>query len=388
MVPRLGIGSLLLIAGLRGASRDSPLIDQSPVAITGVTVVDVASGGLLPNETVIIDGGKIIAMGPATSTPPPSGSRRVDGTGKYLIPGLWDMHTHLTMTGRSALKLFLANGVTGVRDMGGDPGVVLPWRDSIAAGSLEGPRILAAGSIVESASWLNAVLRLAEQLHSPELEAELRLRLPIETTTDGIRDVDSLVALRADFLKIRNFPSPAAYWALARAARGHGLRITGHSPPASELGPVSDSGFASFEHSIISVRNDTLIDAFDGMTESQRGELFHRFAKNGTAYDPTLVSSKARFVPDSAISRMIGDSAGASVPTLRYVSGAIRMAWRTQLAMRAVEGDNNWGPIYRSNLRDIREMAAAGVLILAGTDTIRGISTGFWPMRGDLLARP
>src|SRR5689334_1561982 len=88
-----------------------------PIAITNATVIDPRSGTVRPHRTVVIEGDKIIAV-QAASAPLARHVRTVSGTGKFLIPGLWDAHTHLSKTGEAGLSLFLANGVTGVRDMG------------------------------------------------------------------------------------------------------------------------------------------------------------------------------------------------------------------------------------------------------------------------------
>jgi hypothetical protein len=344
-----------------------PLAAQSAdLAITNVTVVDVAGGRLLPGQTVVIRGPTIAAAGATASVP--KGARRIDGTGKYLIPGLWDMHVHLSMIGRSSLALFLANGVTGVRDMGGDPVMVLALRDSVASGAVPGPRIKAPGNIVESARWLNNVIGLVEKLDQPELLAELKRRFALDKPSDGPWVVDSLVRLKADFIKIRNYPSPEAYAAFARAARERGLKIAGHGPPSTFLGLVSDSGFVSFEHSLIGIRDGKLVDAFDGMPDSAQHALIRRFVANGTAWDPTLVSSRTRFVPDTALDRIVADSTGATDSLLRYVSPVLRRDWRASRALASVSSDDDWGPLYRANLRDVRRMWDLGVTILAGTD--------------------
>jgi hypothetical protein len=178
------------------------------LALSNVTVIDIATGSRAPGSTVLIRGNRISAVGPSASVTIPSGARRVDGGGKFVIPGLWDMHLHLSMTGRSALALLLANGVTGVRDMGGIYARVRPWRDSVARGTIAGPRIFTAGPIVERGNWIRAVRGLGERLKQPGLIAEMDRRLPLDSVSDGPRMVDSLARLGVDFIKIRNFPSP------------------------------------------------------------------------------------------------------------------------------------------------------------------------------------
>jgi hypothetical protein len=233
---------------------------------------------------------------------------------------------------------------------------------------MTGPRILTAGSIVERGNWIRAVRGLGERLKQPGLIAEMDRRLPLDSVSDAPRMVDSLLALGVNFIKIRNFPAPPVYFAFARAARERGLRITGHAPPPALIGPVSDSGFASFEHSVLDFVKGGLVGGFDAMSPADRAALFARFSRNGTAFDPTLISTKARFIADSTIERMIADSSAADRPALRYASPAVRAEWRDQLEMRKADDKLDWNPTYRSTLRDVREMAAAGMLILSGTD--------------------
>jgi len=353
---------LLLLALTLAVSQTSDF------AVTNVTVIDVVTGARAPGSTVLIRGSRILAVGPVRTVEVPGGARRVDAGGRFMIPGLWDMHVHLSMTGRSSLSLLLANGVTGVRDMGGDAARLVAWRDSVARGALAGPRILTAGPIVEAGRWLRAVKQLSAGLKQPNLMAELDRRLALDSAADGPRVVDSLARLGVDFIKIRNFPSPAAYFAFARAARARGLRIAGHAPPPSFLAQVSDSGFASLEHSVIDVVNQKLVGGFDALPYADRAALFARLARNGTAFDPTLASTNARFISDSAVRRMIDDTVGSGRPELRYASPEVRQEWREQLALRGVDTPADWHPIYESTLRDIREMAAAGVVIVSGTD--------------------
>jgi imidazolonepropionase-like amidohydrolase len=279
------------------------------------------------------------------------------------------MHVHLAMAGREALPLLLAAGVTGVRDMGGDP-VVLRWRDSITSGALLGPRIKAAGIIVESARWLQMVKDLTMPLGRPQLMQDLERRFAVATPEDAERAVDSLFKLGADFVKIRNYPSAAAYFALVRAAKRHGMAIAGHAPPMAFVAIVSDSGFASLEHALLDNRDGGLVEAFGSLALDARRDLFGRLARNGTAWDPTFVSGASRQVPDSALARMIADSTGKTDSTLRFVPPALREEWRSALAMRSVDPDTttDWAAIHHSSLGVVRELTDAGVSILAGTD--------------------
>src|SRR4029453_17817451 len=117
------------------------------LAVTRVNLVDVVSGRIVPNSTVTIRGTTI--AGVTQNGAPPTDAQVVDGQGRFLIPGLWDMHAHMEATGESWLQLYVANGVTGIRDMGSNLDLILKMRESTASGLVLGPRILAAGPILD-----------------------------------------------------------------------------------------------------------------------------------------------------------------------------------------------------------------------------------------------
>src|SRR5579871_6862525 len=135
----LFLAALILPAGALPAA--------AAVAILDVTVVDVASGGTRPHVTVIADGEFITSIGRAGSVAIPKGARVVSGSDKFLIPGLWDMHVHLWHR-QNQLPVFVAFGVTGVRDMGSDFDRLAAWRGAIEKGDAVGPRIVASGPAV------------------------------------------------------------------------------------------------------------------------------------------------------------------------------------------------------------------------------------------------
>ena len=142
--------------GRRGDDRaDHEAQRGDSLAIVGVTVIDVAArdaaGAAQAGRTVLIAGSRIAAVGPDAALRVPGGVRTVEGRGKYLIPGLWDAHAHITYAGQGALSLYLANGVTTVRDLGGVLAELAGWRRRIRDGSLVGPRLLLAGPNLEGA---------------------------------------------------------------------------------------------------------------------------------------------------------------------------------------------------------------------------------------------
>ena len=343
--------------------------DAGTLAITNVHVVDLRLGRIDSSRTVLIAGGEITDIVAAGNEPP--GSSRVDDlNGAFVIPGLWDMHVHVAMSGRTTLGLYVANGVTGVRDMGGEFPLVRAWADSVAAGTLLGPEIVPAGPIVERSSWLNVVKKYAVDSGDTALARDMDSRIPIATPEDATRAVDSIVAMRAAFLKIRNDAAPATTFALLRRARERGLPVAGHWPARLRPTTASDSGYASLEHGPLTVINRALAPTLDQMTPDERHALFATLRRNGTAYTPTLVSLTGfRLTPDSTIARILADSTGAIDDRLRYVPSALLAAWRSGFALKVVEtSKDDWASFYRSFLRDIRPMAEAGVLLLAGTD--------------------
>jgi hypothetical protein len=122
---------------------------DSTLAITGVNVVDVVGGRIVPERTVIVVGETIRSV--TRNGNPPRGARQVGGRGKFLIPGLWDMHAHIEGNEKSWLPLYVANGVTGIREMGADLDFILNMREVTASGKVIGPRIIAAGPILDDA---------------------------------------------------------------------------------------------------------------------------------------------------------------------------------------------------------------------------------------------
>ena len=343
---------------------------RAQVAIVDVTVIDVTGGPHRAHQTVLLDGDRITAIGPTEALRLPRTTRSVDGRGKFLIPGLWDMHVHLGIAGRSAIPLLLATGVTSVRDMGGDP-VVLRWRDSITAGTMVGPRIKAAGLIVENARWRTAVMAYMKAQGTTTMLPELERRLGVATAADAERAIDSLVRLGADFVKVRTAPPPAAFFALAAAARRHGLGIAGHAPPFAQLASASDSGFRSLEHPVLDAGGRGLVEAFMRLDGGVRAALLQRLARNATAWTPTFVTGNERLLSDSARRRLVNDSIGVSDVAYRDLPAPMRAAWRVELerGLRDPDTLTDWRAIHAASLKLAREALDAGVPIMAGTDT-------------------
>jgi imidazolonepropionase-like amidohydrolase len=194
-------------------------------AITDVSVVPMTSDGVLAHHTVVIRGDRIVAVAPRASVQLPHEVTVIDGAGKWLIPGLADMHVHTWYD--DDLVLFLAAGVTTVRNMWGVP-QHLTWRSQIARGERLGPTIVTAGALIDGAppDWPGSIV-----LASPDAAEPL---------------VIAQKAAGYDFLKPVNRLTPAAYRALAAAAERHGVALAGHVP--YEVGV--DGALAAHQRSI------------------------------------------------------------------------------------------------------------------------------------------
>ena len=341
--------ALLAAALACAATGAAPTRRAPPVAITDVGVVDVALGRIHPHRTVLVVGNRISAVGAAAAVKVPKGARVIDGAGKYLVPGLWDMHTHLTFFDRSALRLLLAWGVTGVRDMSAERfATAKGLRDSIAAGRLVGPRMRIASPVVENAEWLAWTRGIAARTGTPWTLYE---RFGPASADQVARWVDSVAALGADHIKVRNWPSRELGAALVAAAKARGLDVVGH---ANE--PFPRDGVASYEHGIWPA---------SPTDSAARAAIWRGWAGRRAAFTPTLVTWPIRLsTPESLIARI---SAG-TLPGIEYVPEATRTKWRHELAGMGQESARDWTAVYRVNLRDAAEMQRAGVPIVAGTD--------------------
>jgi imidazolonepropionase-like amidohydrolase len=220
----------VIIAGAVAA----PLASQdNPVAFTDVTVIPMDRERTIENQTVVVRSGRIAVLGPTASTPVPAGAIRVDGRGKYLIPGLAEMHAHIPTPqveaqfggdGRfaeSVLKLYVANGVTTIRGMLGHPSH-LAMRERVRAGTLLGPTIYTSGPSFNGNS-------------APD-PATAR-RMVLEQKAAGY-----------DFLKIHPGLSRETFDMLARVADSVGIRFAGHVPAGVGLERALEARYASIDH--------------------------------------------------------------------------------------------------------------------------------------------
>ena len=348
---------------------------QKPVTaevlvLNNVTVVDVRVGRLQPDQTVVLERNRIYSIGPSKSPKYPRNAESVNCKGGYLIPGLWDMHVHLAFgdwfpdAKNISLPLFIANGVTTVRDMGSELDVVQGWRNEIEARRMMGPRILTSGPMLDGPK--------------PRFPSSIAIATP----EDARKAVDHLKELGVDFIKLQSLIPRDAVLAIADEAKKQGIAFEGHVPDAMRASEMSEAGMKSFEH---------LIGIFEGSSpaeedflkggkterkflatydESRFAALAALLAKNHTWQCPTLVWERGGNLLD------VSDF---SVETrVKYVPGP----WRSKTWKRFTdEITQGYGTddiatrkkFVEKELEVVRMLHKAGVEFLAGTDTPAGV---------------
>ena len=353
-VPLSSVAAALLAVACLGCSKPHP----PPLPELVIRDVTILSMDAEPPRrgSVLVRGDRIAYVGRTASLPPAPNAQIVDGSGRFLIPGLIDMHTHVSKTRGSSLSLLVSKGVTTVRDLGGDHEELLTWRREIAAGTRIGPQLLIAGPYLESAS--NAARQHATPVDQMVEPAE-RTRVGVASPVDAERIIARIAARGVDHLKIRTTTDRETYLAIGAAAKRHGLALTGHIQPYS-LDDIFASGQASLEHGFY--------PPLDERPGVDRGAFFARLAAARVAIVPTLVVLERLGTPDDeTLKRAVAD-ADNPASGKRLLSAYLRADWREQLAEQGPERRPLYQRLHESNRRDLREMRAAGVRILAGTD--------------------
>jgi hypothetical protein len=203
------------------AQDEIPAGVDTSVVFENVTVIPMDSERVLEEQTVVIEDGRIAAMGLSGEVEIPTDAHIVDGEGRFLIPGLSDMHMH-TFGSENDLLVYLANGVTTIRIMGVYPPAILEWRDQIRAGTRVGPSIWAWWPSIENGYW-----------GDPEWVREFQTRggeTYVHTPEEAEQLVAEMAALGVDGIKSHGVNSTEIYLALLESAANHGLLIDGHVP--------------------------------------------------------------------------------------------------------------------------------------------------------------
>jgi cytosine/adenosine deaminase-related metal-dependent hydrolase len=328
------------------------------IAIEHVNVVDVRAATIYADQTVVVRGQRVGEVG---KTAAPKGARRINGRGKYLIPGLWDMHVHLGMIGSGSFQIYLANGITGMREMESS----LPefdrlkqYRVDVASGKTVGPELVATTEAIES--------------RGPGKPAPFGVQNAVEARSV----VDLLREVGADFVTVGGDVPRQAYMSLADECRRLNFPFSGHVSRDLTPAEVSDAGQRSIEHmdglllacsSAESHLRDlmkqgqpvpieTVVETFD---PGKASELAACFRKNGTWLCPTL--TEQRFPAEADDPGLYRD------PRLRYVRSNFVREWESR--RQTARNSDLAKKLFETNLRLTGLMWRNGVRILAGTDT-------------------
>lgn len=323
-------------------------------AIAGVTVINPRQGSVAQNKTVLVRNGRIEAIHPASAAVPRR-ANVIDGRGKFLIPGLWDAHVHLGKLGPNALSLFIANGVTGVRDMGSNLAELKTWRSEIESGSRVGPRMMISGPMIESQANLDRMLK------DGGVEPAERQRIGVASPEEGRAAVRGLAAAGVDQIKMRSSPDAATFAAVSDEARRQNLPFAAHNLAEPEV--MLQVGLSSVEHYLSLPPLATL-----GVSETARRSLFQRMAKADFHVSNTAANLKPLMTPYEMGRAIVQKTAESNDPLRKYVCGYLVADWGEQVEESRTSQMSQFAPLLPIFYAELHEMFDEKVPLLAGTD--------------------
>jgi hypothetical protein len=378
---------------LLGACQTTPRPDrQASVAIEHVTVIDPETRRVIPDSNVYVDRGKIVAVVPARGRQPFASTRRLDGRGRFLIPGLIDMHVHLFLPEPAApsLNLLLASGVTGIREMASDCWDIAGVKDGcvggyqalqagIASGATPGPELLALTSTM--------VMGPAQL----KLPANLDPFIAPGTPDDARRLARYLGGRGVQILKTHDSIPQSAFFALLEEGRRQGLAVAGHVPFGAGSLAAAKAGYQTIEHA-----RDLLYDcsAFGpefrrrmsdwadrkpgsarvGNAERLRRTVAEHDASRCPSFLSALAATRIGYVPTHVTREMEAraDEPGyRDDPARRYVMPKRDRDWQKDLdetAALPAEERAALDGFFRHGLEITRLAFQAGIPVMAGTD--------------------
>ena len=351
------------------------------LALTHVTIIDPAVGTPQQDMTILVEGHDIAAVGLAKRMTIPASDKVIDATGKFVIPGLWDMHSHFR-DARRDLMMDIANGVLGTRNMGGVAKEVFSLRNAIAHSQQLGPTLVACGPIIDgSNSWSNP-----------------QFTISVTTADEARAAVVSLKQQGTDCIKVYDGLSRDSYFAILDEAKKLNLPVVGHLPSAISVREASEAGQRSLEHGIalaggstvegdyikrrldqstfqeaLRTKNFGLIPAkiardnammLDTFSQERADATYRVLAKNNTFITPTLVTERSL--------TFIDDLSARPDPRMQYVSAEELQWWKPEKGMltkyRTPEYIAMRKREYAKMLEEVHRAQTLGVHLLAGTD--------------------
>jgi len=357
---------------------------ENPLAITHVTVIDMTGIAPRADQTVIIQKQRIAAIGVSDIVAIPRGAQVLDAHGKFLIPGLVDMHIHLTAAGepegsrKFMLPLLLANGITTVRDMGGYLESIRPLQKEIAEGKRLGPRIFTPGPYLDGSP--------------PSFQPSL----VVTNSVAAAEDVHQLAALGVDFIKVQSLLSREAYFAIAQAANREHVTFVGHVPDQVTAAEAADAGQHSIEHltnvlrgcsrdepklmreqSYVTRQQQTdaqsharmirwLYRLLDSYSPEKAAALIAKFKEKDVWQTPTLILLQNDAFP-------ITGNLVSSDARSEYLPPRTLEIWKksraAQMQTLSPQDSELHAQLLRESVDLVAEMQKAAVRILAGTDS-------------------
>jgi imidazolonepropionase-like amidohydrolase len=231
--------SLLLLL-LFSSCQPNGEVFEDAICIQNVSIIH-PEDGLIKDQTVIIHGDKIMKVAPSKALQLSPKNKIIDGTGKYLMPGLWDAHVHFAYMedlAPSMFDLFLGYGITSVRDTGGKIDFVKMWKDKALANPNDAPRVMIAGPLLDGTP---NVYDGSTPQHPP-------LSVGLQTVEAAAKKVNELDSLGVDLLKAYEMLSPEQFAIIIKMAKEKGLKVTGHVPLSMDVISASNAGLNSMEH--------------------------------------------------------------------------------------------------------------------------------------------
>lgn len=330
-----------------------------PIVIRNLTLIDGTGASPMARTTIVIRGERIVDVGPVGSVRIPKNARIVEGRGRYAIPGLWDAHVHLWFE-QNQLPVYVANGITGVRDMGSDYARTKAWRRDAESGKTIGPHIVTSGPPVGGRESSDKKLPVMVAI-SPE---------------DARRTFDQLDEMDVDFIKVLSDLPHDAYIALAERSRKWRMAFAGHVPDTVTALEAINARQTSMEHlfgwfvacssdeAAIRAGKTPRAKTLETFSDEKARELFKRSALYETRQAPTLTLWERMAYADTE--KRVRDQ------RLRYVPRAIRATWpkpEDELKTAASEENVPMRQQFDLAFRIVKLMQECGVEILAGTDT-------------------
>jgi imidazolonepropionase-like amidohydrolase len=318
-----------------------PTMAQGPpadVVVRHVIIVDVTNGQTRRNQRVSLQNGRIVAIEPE-SPKAPRAAKVVDASGKFLIPGLWDMHVHIEPAPKIFTRLYLAQGITGIRDMRMELDSLLKLRAEIASGEIFAPRLVASGPALDDLP--------------PQFPLPVKLR--VKTADDGRKAVIMLKANGVDFIKVHNFTSREAFFAIMEEAKRQNLAVVGHVPLTVSVQEASEAGMRSIEH----LSEFRVVEACSEPAKCR--DLIALFKKYETWQTPTLVQLRSE-----------AQEAPVDERRAQYVPAKVKVFWKMTEGMLHSLTDAQKTHLkeqYKQSGPLVAEFQRQGIGILAGTDS-------------------